>query len=56
LTHIKTGFCLCLLTPAGRQTVSQADRFEFVVNLKTAKEPGIEIPAGLVAGATAVIE
>ena len=35
---------------------SQADRFELVVNLKTAKELGIEIPAGLVAGATAVIE
>jgi putative ABC transport system substrate-binding protein len=35
---------------------SQAERFELVVNLKTAKELGIEIPAGLVAGATAVIE
>ena len=35
---------------------SQADRFEFVINLKTAKELGIEMPDGLVAGATAVIE
>jgi len=35
---------------------SQAERFELVVNLKTAKELGIEMPAGLVAGATAVIE
>ena len=35
---------------------SQAVRFELVVNLKTAKELGIEIPAGLVAGAAAVIE
>ncbi len=35
---------------------SQADRFELVVNLKTAKELGIEIPDGLVAGAAAVIE
>jgi putative ABC transport system substrate-binding protein len=35
---------------------SQADRFELVVNLKTAKELGIEIPARLVAGAAAVIE
>jgi ABC-type uncharacterized transport system, periplasmic component len=35
---------------------SQAERFELVFNLKTAKELGIEIPAGLVAGATAVIE
>ena len=35
---------------------SQADRFELVVNLKTAKELGIEIPAELVGGATAVIE
>ena len=35
---------------------SQAERFELVVNLKTAKELGIEIPDGLVAGAAAVIE
>jgi putative ABC transport system substrate-binding protein len=35
---------------------SQAERFELVVNLKTAKELGIEMPDGLVAGATAVIE
>ena len=35
---------------------SQAERFELVVNLKTAKDLGIEIPAGLVAGAAAVIE
>ena len=35
---------------------SQAERFELVVNLKTAKELGIEIPAELVGGATAVIE
>ena len=35
---------------------SQAVRFDFVVNLKTAKELGIEMPASLVAGATALIE
>src|SRR5207245_130156 len=35
---------------------SQAVRFDLVVNLKTAKELGIEIPAELVAGAAAVIE
>jgi putative tryptophan/tyrosine transport system substrate-binding protein len=35
---------------------SQADRFEFVINLKTAKEQGVELPAGLVAVATGVIE
>ena len=35
---------------------SQAVRFDLSVNLKTAKELGIEMPAGLVAGATTVIE
>ena len=34
----------------------QAVQFELAVNLKTAKELGIEIPAGLVAGAATVIE
>jgi len=35
---------------------SQAVRFDLVVNLKTAKELGIEMPDSLVAGATTVIE
>ncbi len=35
---------------------SQPVRFELVVNLKTANELGIEMPAELVASATAVIE
>ena len=43
-------------TNPGDIPYSQAVRFELVVNLKTAKELGIEIPDGLVAAAAAVIE
>ena len=34
----------------------QSDRFELVINLRTAKELGLDIPDGLVAGAAAVIQ
>jgi putative ABC transport system substrate-binding protein len=40
----------------GEIPYSQAERFEFVVNLKTARDLRIELPAELVAGAAAVIE
>jgi putative ABC transport system substrate-binding protein len=41
---------------AGDIPYFQETRFQLVVNLKTAKELGLEIPAGLVAGAAIVIE
>lgn len=34
----------------------QMNRFELVINMKAAKELGLTLPEGLVAGATAVIE
>jgi putative ABC transport system substrate-binding protein len=40
----------------GEMPYFQESRFELVINMKAAKELGIEIPAELVAGAAAVIE
>lgn len=40
----------------GEIPYSQPVRFDLGINLKTAKELGIEIPSGLIAGATTVIE
>jgi ABC-type uncharacterized transport system substrate-binding protein len=41
---------------AAELPIVQSSRFEFVINMKTAKALGLDVPLGLSAGANEVIE
>jgi putative ABC transport system substrate-binding protein len=58
-TFLRCGFCHRNLDAGEKPTslpVVQATKFEFVVNLKTAKSLGLTLPSGVLSIADAVIE
>jgi len=51
-TLVKAVFETCGYQPAPDDVVEQPAKFEFVINLKTAKQIGVAVPPNVLAGRT----